>query len=66
MYRSNSRLNEITYVPTEVSSLWRQLTKLSFGIIILFALAFGVIIVLAVVISTKFARRGYKPISEVE
>jgi hypothetical protein len=63
-YRSNDVMQEIVYIPTEVTSLWKSLSKVSVGIIFLFALTLAVILTIVIVVSTKLARRGYKPIAE--
>ena len=64
MYSSNSRTHEVVYVPTEVTSLWKNFSKLSFGIVFIFGLFLAIVLTIVVVVSTKIARRGYKPIAE--
>ena len=64
MYKSNNKNNEIVYVPTEVTSLWKNFSKVSVGIVFFFGLILAVVLTIVVVVSTKLARRGYKPIAE--
>jgi len=54
---------EIVYVPLEITSLWGELSKISLGVVMLAALALSVIITIVIVLSTRLARRGYRPIS---
>lgn len=51
------------YNPTEISTIWKQMSRLSIGIFLLFSCVLALILTLVVVISTKLARRGYRPIS---
>lgn len=40
------------------------MTKMSLGIVLIISFALAVILSLAVIISAKLARRGYRPIAE--
>ena len=55
---------EVMYDPTEISTLWSQISKFSIGVFLLFSCILSVILTVVIVISTKMARRGYRPISE--
>ena len=64
MYTLNNKSHEVVYVPTEVTSLWQNFSKLSIGIVFFFGLVLAIILTIVVIVSTKIARRGYKPIAE--
>ena len=64
MYTENSRMHEVVYLPTEVTNFWRQVKKIPVAMIMVFALLFAVLLTIVVAVSTKLARRGYKPIAE--
>lgn len=57
---------EVSYVPLEISTLWGELSKLSLGVVLFAAMSLSTLITGVVVISTRLARRGYRPISSSE
>jgi len=50
-------------LPLEISSLWGEISKISLTTVITVALTLSFLITLIIIVSTKLARRGYKPIS---
>ena len=63
VYDSNSQRFEALYTPTELSSIWNEVSKLSLSIFLLFSCVISLVLTVVIVISTKMARRGYRPIS---
>lgn len=57
---------EVMYAPTQIENLWGQAEKLSVGIFLVFSVALAIIITIVIIVSTKIARRGYRPISSDE
>jgi hypothetical protein len=54
---------EIQYIPIQIRDFWGQLSNVPFSIVIYVALILALILTLVIIVSTKLARRGYKPIS---
>jgi hypothetical protein len=63
---ANEGKEEVFYTPVEIRSFWGELTKVSFGIIVMGGLAAALVLTMVIIISAKLARRGYKPISSEE
>jgi len=62
-FDSRNKRTEVMYVPQEVLSMWNQVTKLSLGIFLLLTCVISLILTLVIIVSTKLARRGYRPIA---
>jgi NADH:ubiquinone oxidoreductase subunit 6 (subunit J) len=62
-YDKHGQRAEVLYVPTEIETLWKQASKVSFTIFLLFCCALSLLLTVAIVVSTKLARRGYRPLS---
>lgn len=59
----DKRRVEVMYAPTQVEDLWSQASKMSVGIFLIFSLGLALLISVVIIVSTKLARRGYRPIS---
>lgn len=58
--------DEIQYIPVEILTLWDSFSATSSGFAFFFALFLLLTFCAVAVISTKMARRGYKPISGIQ
>ena len=54
---------EIQYIPIQIHDIWEQISEVPFSIIVYVALILALILTIVIVVSTKLARRGYKPIA---
>ena len=54
---------EIQYIPIQIHDIWGQISEVPFSIIVYVALILALILTIVIVVSTKLARRGYKPIA---
>lgn len=57
---------DVNYLPAEITTVWGSLSKVSFGVVMMGAVGLSVLITIVIVVSTKLARRGYRPISMQE
>jgi hypothetical protein len=57
---------EVQYSPLEIRNIWGELSKISFGIVLMVSLSLALVLTVVIVVSTKLARRGYKPVSSEE
>lgn len=62
----SSTREEIQYVPVKVHDIWGEFSKISVSIVVMISLALALVLTIVIVVSTKLARRGYKPISSEE
>ena len=62
-FDSRNKRTEVMYVPQEVLSIWSQVSKLSIGLFLLLSCVISLILTLVIIVSTKLARRGYRPIA---
>lgn len=54
---------EILYIPIHIQDFWAELSNVSFGVYLTVSLALALVLTIVIIVSTKLARRGYKPIS---
>ena len=59
----DARREEVVYIPLEISSLLGEISKISAETLIIGGVYLVIIIAAVVVLSARFARRGYRPIA---
>jgi hypothetical protein len=54
---------EVRYLPIEIGNIWSQVKNMSTGLLMVGSFVIALFLTIVIIVSTRLARRGYKPIS---